>query len=103
MANGALAAARLLPSTPDIPPSEGEPSLLRSARRCFGERTRAGMARARAQGKRIGRPALGLALQRKIARQLKAWLSPYAVAKQLGIGAHTVAKYSPFDASAAGA
>jgi len=27
-------------------------------------------------------------------------LSAYAVAKQLGIAAHTVAKYSPFDVSA---
>jgi DNA invertase Pin-like site-specific DNA recombinase len=68
----------------------------------IGERTRAGMARARAQGKRIGRPALDPALQRKIAKQLGAGLSAYAVAKQLGIDAHTVAKYSPFDASAAG-
>jgi DNA invertase Pin-like site-specific DNA recombinase len=65
----------------------------------IGERTRAGMARARAQGKRIGRPALNPALQRKIAKQLGAGLSAYAVAKQLGIDAHTVAKYSPFDAS----
>jgi len=65
----------------------------------IGERTRAGMARARAQGKRIGRPALDPALQRKIAKQLGAGLSAYAVAKQLGIDAHTVAKYSPFDAS----
>jgi DNA invertase Pin-like site-specific DNA recombinase len=67
----------------------------------IGERTRAGMARARAEGKRIGRPALDPALQRKIAKQLGAGLSAYAVAKQLGIDAHTVAKYSPFDTSAA--
>jgi DNA invertase Pin-like site-specific DNA recombinase len=66
----------------------------------IGERTRAGMARARAQGKRIGRPAIGSALQQKIAKQLGKGLSAYAVAKQLGIDAHTVAKYSPFDASA---
>jgi DNA invertase Pin-like site-specific DNA recombinase len=65
----------------------------------IGEGTRAGMARARAQGKRIGRPALDPALQRKIAKRLSAGLSAYAVAKQLGIDAHTVAKYSPFDAS----
>jgi DNA invertase Pin-like site-specific DNA recombinase len=64
----------------------------------IGERTRAGMARARAQGKRIGRPTLDPALQRKIAKQLTAGLSAYAVAKQLGIDAHTVAKYSPFAA-----
>src|SRR5262245_21303936 len=68
----------------------------------IGERTRAGMARARAQGKRIGRPTLAPALQQKIAKQLGKGLSAYAVAKQLGIDAHTVAKYSPFDASAAG-
>jgi DNA-binding CsgD family transcriptional regulator len=37
-------------------------------------------------------------LRRKIAKQLGAGLSAYAVAKQLGIDAHTVAKYSPFDA-----
>jgi DNA invertase Pin-like site-specific DNA recombinase len=67
-----------------------------------GERTRAGMARARAQGKRIGRPALDPAIQRKIAKQLGAGLSAYAVAKQLGINAHTVAKYSPFAANTGG-
>ena len=47
-----------------------------------------------------GRPALNPALQRKIAKQLGAGLSAYAVAKQLGIDAHTVAKYSPFEESA---
>jgi len=67
----------------------------------IGERTRAGIARARAQGKRIGRPALDPAVQRKIIKQLGEGLSAYAVAKKLGIDAHTVAKYSPFDASAA--
>jgi DNA invertase Pin-like site-specific DNA recombinase len=67
----------------------------------ISERTRAGMARARAQGKRIGRAGLDQAMQRKIAKQLEAGLSAYAVAKQLGISAHTVAKYSPFDAGAA--
>src|SRR6516225_2463056 len=66
----------------------------------ISERTRAGMARARAQGKRIGRPALDPALQRKIAKQLGAGMSAYAIAKQLGIDAHTVAKYRPFAASA---
>jgi DNA invertase Pin-like site-specific DNA recombinase len=55
----------------------------------IGERTRAGMARARAQGKRIGRPTLAPALQQKIAKQLGEGLSAYAVAKQLGIDAHT--------------
>jgi hypothetical protein len=47
----------------------------------------------RAQGKRIGRPALDPALQRKIAKRLGAGFSAYSVAKQLGIDAHTMAKY----------
>src|SRR5262249_25536409 len=64
----------------------------------IGERTRAGMARARAQGKHIGRPALDPALQRKISKRLGEGLSAYAIAKQLGISAHTVAKYGPFAA-----
>ena len=67
----------------------------------IGERTRAGIARARAQGKRIGRPALSPTVRQKIAKQLGKGLSAYAVAKQLGIDAHTVAKYSPFEQSAA--
>ena len=66
----------------------------------ISERTRAGIARAKAQGKRIGRPALDPALQRKIAKGLGAGMSAYAVAKQLGLDAHTVAKYRPFNASA---
>lgn len=67
------------------------------------ERTRAGMARARAQGKHIGRPALDPALRQKIAKTIASGLSAYAVAKQLGIDAHTVAKYSPFGANAVAA
>jgi DNA invertase Pin-like site-specific DNA recombinase len=67
----------------------------------IGERTRAGIARARAQGKRIGRPTLDPAVQRKIAKQLGEGLSAYAVAKKLGVDAHTVAKYSPFEQGAA--
>jgi hypothetical protein len=39
-------------------------------------------------------------LRRKIAKLLDSGLSAYAVGKQLGIDAHTVAKYSPIDASA---
>ena len=63
----------------------------------IGERTRAGMARAKAQGKHIGRPALDAALQQKIAKQIASGLTAYAVAKQLGIDPHTVAKYAPFE------
>jgi DNA invertase Pin-like site-specific DNA recombinase len=73
-------------------------SLAKQEAKRISERTRAGMARARAQGKRIGRPALDPALQQKIAKQLGAGLSAYAVAKKLGIDAHTVARYRPFEA-----
>ena len=66
----------------------------------IGERTRAGMARARAQGKHIGRPALDSAVRQKIAKQMAAGLSAYAVAKHLGIDPHTVAKYAPFESAA---
>src|SRR5262245_33361006 len=71
----------------------------------IGERTRAGMARAKVEGtksgKPIGRPALKAALQQKIAKQLSEGLSAYAVAKKLGIDAHTVARYrDPFGVSA---
>jgi len=40
-------------------------------------------------------------LQKKIAKGLGAGMSAYAVAKQLGIDHHTVAKYSPFVANGA--
>ena len=64
----------------------------------IGERTRAGMARAKAQGKHIGRPPLDPILRKKIAKQLAVGLSAYAVGKQLGIDPHTVVKYGrPFD------
>src|SRR5262245_49895168 len=69
----------------------------------ISERTRAGMARAKAKGtksgKPIGRPPLDPTKQRQIAKLLGTGLSAYAVAKKLGIEAHTVAKYRPFDAS----
>jgi DNA invertase Pin-like site-specific DNA recombinase len=67
----------------------------------IGERTRAGMARAKAQGKHIGRPPLDPVLRNKIAKHLAAGLSAYAVGKRLGIDPHTVAKYGrPFAESA---
>jgi DNA invertase Pin-like site-specific DNA recombinase len=70
----------------------------------ISERTRAGMARARAQGKHIGRPSLSRKLREKIADRIAAGETPYRVAKDLGIDRHTAAKYAaPFDASVAGA
>jgi DNA invertase Pin-like site-specific DNA recombinase len=60
----------------------------------IGERTRAGMARAKAKGVRIGRPALALRLQKKIAARIAAGDTPYRIAKDLGIDRHTAAKYA---------
>src|SRR5215472_5773242 len=71
----------------------------------ISERTRAGMERAKVQGtesgKPIGRPRIAPALQQKITKGLSEGLSAYAVAKKLGIDAHTVARYrDPFAAGA---
>jgi DNA invertase Pin-like site-specific DNA recombinase len=60
----------------------------------MGERTKAGMARARREGKQIGRPALSEALQAKIGKLAKAGVSAYRIAKDLGIDHKTVAKYA---------
>src|SRR5215831_192330 len=49
----------------------------------ISERTRAGMARARAQGKCIGRPAISRKLRDQIAGRIAAGETPYAVAKAL--------------------
>jgi hypothetical protein len=63
----------------------------------ISERTRAGMARAKAQGKHIGRPTLSRKLQEKIADRIAAGETAYRVAKDLGIDRHTAAKYAdPF-------
>ena len=72
----------------------------------ISERTRAGMERAKVQGtesgKPIGRPRISPALQQKITKQLGEGLSAYAIAKKLGIDAHTVARYrDPFETGAA--
>lgn len=58
------------------------------------ERTKAGMARAKAQGKAIGRPQLNKKLQEQIATLLSNGASKYRIAKELGIDRHTVVKYS---------
>jgi DNA invertase Pin-like site-specific DNA recombinase len=68
----------------------------------IGERTRAGMAKARAGGKHIGRPTISPRLQQRIAERIAAGETPYGIAKELGIDRHTAAKYrSPFEASVA--
>ena len=60
----------------------------------ISERTKAGMARARAKGVRIGRPKLGLELRQVIARRAARGETPYSIAKALGIGRHTAVKYA---------
>src|SRR5258708_39411330 len=62
----------------------------------ISERTRAGMARAKAQGKRIGRPSIAPKLRQQIAERIAAGQTPYAVAEALCIDRHTAAKYGSF-------
>lgn len=59
----------------------------------IAERTRAGMAKARANGKHIGRPTLGIQVRREIARRAARGETPYAIAQALKIDRHTAAKY----------
>jgi len=60
----------------------------------ISDRTKAGMARAKAKGVKIGRPKLGIELRQKIAQRAAKGKTPYAIAKDLGIDRHTAAKYS---------
>jgi DNA invertase Pin-like site-specific DNA recombinase len=70
----------------------------------IGERTRAGMAKAKARGKHIGRPAIKPQLQERIAERAMAGQTPYRIAKDLGIDRHTAAKYAgPFAEAASAA
>ncbi|MGI4737578.1 MAG: recombinase family protein [Janthinobacterium lividum] len=68
-------------------------TLAKQERVRLSERTKAGMARRRAEGLPMGPPAKSAAVVAQI-RALKArGLSNYAVSKQLGLSASTVAKY----------
>jgi DNA invertase Pin-like site-specific DNA recombinase len=60
----------------------------------ISDRTRAGMARAKAKGIRVGRPKLPVELRQKIAKRTAKGETPYAIGKALGIDRHTVAKYA---------
>jgi DNA invertase Pin-like site-specific DNA recombinase len=60
----------------------------------ISDQTKAGMARAKAQGKQIGRPTIDAALRQKIATMAANGESPYAIGKHLGIDRHTAAKYA---------
>jgi DNA invertase Pin-like site-specific DNA recombinase len=59
----------------------------------IAERTKAGMARAKAKGIRIGRPKLGIELRQKIAQRAAKGETAYSIAKALGIDRHTAVKY----------
>jgi DNA invertase Pin-like site-specific DNA recombinase len=60
----------------------------------ISERTKAGMARARGQGTKIGRPRLSIDLRQKIVQRTADGESSYSIAKVLGIDRHTAAKYA---------
>src|SRR5262249_26048893 len=57
----------------------------------ISERTKAGMARAKAKGIKIGRP--GIEMRNQIVRRAAKGETPYAIAKALGIDRHTAVKY----------
>lgn len=54
------------------------------------ERVKAGLARARAQGKTLGRPKVAVNVERSVWRLRKAGTGKRKIAKQLGIGVSTV-------------
>ncbi len=60
----------------------------------ISERTKAGMARAKAKGIKVGRPKFGIDVRQKIAERAAKGESSYAIAKALGIDRHTAAKYA---------
>jgi len=59
----------------------------------ISERTKAGMARAKAKGMKIGRPKLEIELRQKISERAAKGETAYAIAKALKIDRHTAAKY----------
>jgi DNA invertase Pin-like site-specific DNA recombinase len=62
----------------------------------ISERTKADMARARAQGKKIGRPAISAELRQRLASRV-AEVGAYAAATELGVDRKTAMKYSAAD------
>ena len=59
----------------------------------ISERTKAGMAKARSKGIKIGRPRLGIEVRQKIAQRAAKGETAYAIAKALGVDRHTASKY----------
>jgi DNA invertase Pin-like site-specific DNA recombinase len=68
-------------------------SLAQFERALISERVKAGMARAKAQGKRISRAPLAEALQARIAALYAEGLSIHQIRKQLGMGYGTAWNY----------
>jgi DNA invertase Pin-like site-specific DNA recombinase len=60
----------------------------------ISDRTKAGMARAKAKGIKVGRPRIGIEMRQKIAERARKGESAYAIAQALGIDRHTAAKYA---------
>lgn len=56
------------------------------------ERVKAGLARAKAQGKRLGRPRIGINVERKIRKARDKGLGIKTIAQQIGVGVGTVQK-----------
>jgi DNA invertase Pin-like site-specific DNA recombinase len=69
-------------------------SLARVEAQKITDRTKAGMARAKAKGIKVGRPRLTIDLRQQIARRAAKGETPYAIAKALRIDRHTVVKYA---------
>jgi DNA invertase Pin-like site-specific DNA recombinase len=69
-------------------------SLAKQEAKRISERVKAGMDRAKAQGKRVGRPPISLRLKQQIAQRIAAGETAYTVAKDLRIDRHTAAKYA---------
>ena len=70
------------------------------------QRVHAGLKRARAQGKQLGRPRIDAAIERRVQAQLRAGKGMLKVARELGVGSGTVQRVKqdmqgPFDGVAA--
>jgi DNA invertase Pin-like site-specific DNA recombinase len=71
-------------------------SLAKVERQRISDRTKAGLARVRAKGQRLGRPALADKVRERIAALVRAEpsMSAYAIGRRLGIDVKTAAKYA---------
>ena len=60
----------------------------------ISDRTKAGMARAKSKGIKIGRPRLAVEIRQRIAQRAAKGETAYAIAKALKIDRHTASKYA---------